>query len=93
MSSETPKNKSRRFLQGVAVLVTSLAGYAGVVDTASAATTPGVSAPAGQSPGDFVIAPTQSPGPVQFDHESHESHSSHDSHASHSSHSSHTSGS
>ena len=88
MSIETPKNKSRRFLQGVAVLVTSLVGYAGAVETASAAVTPGANIPTSQSPSDFVIAPAQAPSAEQFQHVSHESHSSHDSHSSHSSHTS-----
>ena len=94
MPIEAPKTKGRRFMQGVAVLVTSLAGYAGAVEIASAAVTPGANASASQSPSDFVIAPAQAAGAERYQHESHssnDSHSSHDSHGSHDSHASHTS--
>jgi hypothetical protein len=80
--------KNRQFLQGVAVVLTSLASTVGTAN-ATVSPTPEASAVA-QTQSEFVIAPAQAAGAMQF---SHESHSSHDSHASHASHASHGSSS
>lgn len=83
-----PVKKDRRFLHGAAVVLASLAGAVGSAN-ASAAVTPELSG-SGAIQSEFVIAPAQTVGAMQF---SHESHSSHDSHSSHSSHTSHVSSS
>ena len=86
------KGKTRRFLQGTAVLVTSLTGgIAGT--TAIGATVPVATASDVQSQPDFIVSPAKpSAQPFQDSHDSHASHESHASHDSHSSHDSHYSG-
>jgi hypothetical protein len=77
----TNSKKSRRFLQGAAVVLVSLAGAVGTAN-ASASASPRVSN-AGQAQPEFVIAPAEAAGAMQYSHESHASHASHSSHSSH----------
>jgi hypothetical protein len=77
--------KKRRFLQGTAVLVATLAGGLGA-NAAEAATSHRANFDNPQAQPEFIISPSTAPGAQEYQHESHSSHQSHASHASHSSH-------
>ena len=85
---ENDSRKTRRFLQGAAAVLTSLAGSIGTANATAIIAPQAVFA--GQTHAEFVIAPAVAQGAKIL---AHSSHSSHDSHSSHSSHSSHVSSS
>jgi hypothetical protein len=82
--------KSRKFLSGIAVLAASLAATVAATDV-RAVGTPNSNSANPQTQPDFVIAPAQTSGALQYQHDSHASHESHASHSSHASHESHAS--